>query len=319
MRAGIQRRAKNSSAAIALLALWPVDAASAAPTESPPDYERLVAEQPHMGSLVRITAYAPKGVDGVRALQAAFARVRELSRIFSDYHQDSELNRVSRQAAHGSIVISSDLFSILRKSTEISAKSDGAFDVTSGALTRLHRRSRERGISPTPAELEKARLRVGWQSIVLDPANRSVFFQKQGIQLDLGGIAKGYIADQALAALRSQGVGRALVAIAGDIAAGDPPPGELGWRVNIDATGIERQVTLANQAVSTSGDRERSYEVAGLLYSHIIDPASNRVARPPRAVSVIAASGAEADAWATALHILGPPGPPEIKIMWFDD
>ena len=254
-----------------------------------------------MGTLVRITLYAPLGIDGVRALHASFARVGELSRRLSDYREDSEVNRVSRQAERAPVYVSGDLFAVLATASEISRLSGGALDVTSGALTRLQRR----GTVPSATAVAHARAMTGWRDLVLDATGPTVFFLRPGIQLDLGGIAKGYIADQALAELRRNGVDRALVAIAGDIVAGDAPPGESGWRVGVEATAIELEVQLANKAVSTSGDRERSYELDGRLYSHIVDPRSKRTAGARRAVSVVAPSGVEADGWATALHVLG--------------
>ena len=254
-----------------------------------------------MGSLVRITLYAPLGIDGVRAMQASFARVRELSQRLSDYREDSEVNRVSRQAERAPGYVSRDLFAVLAAAANISRLSGGAFDVTSGTLTRLQRE----GTVPSATAVAHARAMTGWRHLVLDTTGQTVFFLRPGIQLDLGGIAKGYIADQALAELRRQGVDRALVAIAGDIVAGDPPPGESGWRVALEAPSIELEIQLANEAVSMSGDRERSYELDGRLYSHIVDPRSERIAGARRAVSVVAPSGVEADGWATALHVLG--------------
>ena len=254
-----------------------------------------------MGSLVRITLYAPLGIDGVRAMQASFARVRELSQRLSDYREDSEVNRVSRQAERAPGYVSRDLFAVLAAAANISRLSGGAFDVTSGTLTRLQRE----GTVPSATAVAHARAMTGWRHLVLDTTGQTVFFLRPGIQLDLGGIAKGYIADQALAELRRQGVDRALVAIAGDIVAGDPPPDESGWRVALEAPSIELEIQLANEAVSMSGDRERSYELDGRLYSHIVDPRSERIAGARRAVSVVAPSGVEADGWATALHVLG--------------
>ncbi len=262
-----------------------------------------------MGALVRVTAYVPAGIDGVQALRAAFARVRDLDARLSDYRGDSEIDRVAREACAAPVRVSADLFAVLARAVEISARTGGAFDVTSGALTRLWRRSRSEGIPPDPAAIAAARRRTGWRNLILDPRNRSVYFRRPGMRLDLGGIAKGYAADRALAELRRRGIARSLVAVAGDIAAGDPPPGESAWTVGIDASGkpggMECAVDLANQAVSTSGDRARSFSLGGKFYSHILDPASGRGAPAPRAVTVVAPSGVEADGWATALHAAG--------------
>lgn len=262
-----------------------------------------------MGTLVRVTAYVPPGVDGVQALRAAFARMRELDLRFSDYRRDSEIEKVAREACKAPVRVSADLFAVLSRSVEIAAHTDGAFDVAGGALTRLWRRSLQEGRPPSPEAIAAARQRSGRRNMILDPQNRSVYFRRPGMRLDLGGIAKGYAADQALDALRLRGIDRALVAVAGDIAAGSPPPGETGWPVGIDAVGapggVECMVSLTNEAVSTSGDRGRSVNIDGKLYSHIVNPASGRGAPAARAVTVIAPSGVEADGWATALHVVG--------------
>ncbi len=276
------------------------------------DYWLLVAEEPHMGTLVRVTAYVPDGIDGVHALRAAFARIRDLDARFSDYREDSEVNRVSCAAGEAPTPVSLDLFTVLTRAVEISARTGGAFDVTSGVLTRLWRRSRQERLPPTPAAIAAARGCAGWRNLILDSKDRSVYFRRQGIRLDLGGIAKGYAVDQALDELRSRGIDRALVAIAGDIAAGNPPPGESAWIVGIDAIGspgsIECKVDLTNEAISTSGDRERSFNLGGRFYSHIVNPTSGRGAPVSRAVTVVAPSGVEADGWATALHVVGRSG-----------
>lgn len=311
MPSGTRRRGTGSFTAALLLAGCCAAAcfASDAAASGRADYRRLVAEEPHMGTLVRVTAYVPRGVDGVHALRAAFARVRELDLRFSDYRRDSEVERVAREACQAPVRVSADLFAVLTQAAAIAAHTDGAFDVTGGALTRLWRRSLQQGSPPAPEAIAAARRRMGRRNMVLDPQHRSLYFRRPGMRLDLGGIAKGYAADQALDTLRRRGIDRALVAVAGDIAAGGPPPGETGWPVGIDAVGdpggVECMVSLSNEAVSTSGDRGRSVNIDGKLYSHIVDPASGRGAPTARAVSVIAPSGVEADGWATALHVVG--------------
>jgi thiamine biosynthesis lipoprotein ApbE len=121
------------------------------------------------------------------------------------------------------------------------------------------------------------------------------------MQLDSGGIAKGYAADEALAALTSLGIKSALVALSGDIAIGSPPPGRSGWRIRVQ----DETLTLANAAVSTSGDQFQFVQIDGVRYSHILDPRTGRPLQSAPTVSVIALNGIDADSMATALSVAG--------------
>ena len=130
------------------------------------------------------------------------------------------------------------------------------------------------------------------------------------MRLDLGGIAKGYAADEALKVLRSKGITRVLVAASGDIAVGDPPPAKDGWIVAVESLTRKNvpdlSLKLVNQAVSTSGDAYQSVEIAGRRYSHIVDPKTGLGLEQRSSVTIIAATGMQADALATAVTVLGP-------------
>jgi len=275
--------------------------ASLAATETPPA-RRFTAEQIHFGSLVRITVYAGESNQAVHAFQAASARIDDLGRRLSDYNPDSELNTLCRQAGRGPVWVSDDLFRVIEASIAVSRATGGAFDVTTGAVNRLWRRAREEARSPDPEALRTALALSGYEKVVLDAETRTVSLQQPGMQLDLGGIAKGFIADEALAVLRAHGLPRALVAVAGDIAAGDPPPGEDAWRIGVDSPPV---IALRNRGVSTSGDRERFLEHQGVRYSHIVSPSSGRGLSDDLTVTVVAESAMSADAWATAVRVLG--------------
>jgi len=126
----------------------------------------------------------------------------------------------------------------------------------------------------------------------------------------LGGIAKGYAADEALQVLRAHGMNRALVAASGDLSIGDPPPGTDGWRVGIDSPGksnssFARVLTLSTAGVSTSGDVEQFLDTGGTRYSHIIDPKTGTGLTKPITVTIVARRGIESDGLATALSVLG--------------
>jgi thiamine biosynthesis lipoprotein len=164
---------------------------------------------------------------------------------------------------------------------------------------------------PSPETLAKALELVGYNKVVLDPAMRTVKLTKPGMLLDLGGIAKGYAADEVLALLAKRGIRRALLAAGGDIAVGDPPPNAEGWKIGIapledpDAK-PRRFLFLANAAVSTSGDAEQFVEIDGKRYSHIVDPHTGIGLVGRSSATVVTRRGIDADSLTKIAAVLGP-------------
>lgn len=267
------------------------------------------AVEPHMGSLVRIKLYAEGTQQASAAFRAAFDRIAQLDDALSDYKPDSELNRICRSAVGNAVKASPDLFRVLAASQQLSDESGGAFDVTLGPVIRLWRQARIDHRLPSPEALREAAGRCGYGKLHLDPAAGTVLLDRPDMQLDLGAIAKGYAADAALSVLAQSGIRSALVAASGDLAIGDPPPGERGWKIGVDLGGtdggLERLLELHNVAVSTSGDAEQHLEIGGKRYSHIVDPATNMGLTRPIAVTVVARKGMDADSLATAVSVLG--------------
>ncbi|MDQ6707151.1 MAG: FAD:protein FMN transferase [Acidobacteriota bacterium] len=254
-----------------------------------------------MGTLIRIKLYAEDEKRASAAFSVAFERIRQLDEALSDYKADSELNRMCETAAGGPVAISGDLFQVLAASQRLAKYSDGAFDVTLGPVIRLWREARKRREVPNAEDLREAGSRCGFRKLHLNARDRTVLLTASGMQLDLGGIAKGYAADQALKCLQSLGIRSALVAVSGDLAFGDAPPGKRGWKIGIDSGVLE----LANAAVSTSGDTEQHLDLNGTRYSHIIDPATGMALTNRILVSVKAPHGVDADGLSTAISVLG--------------
>ena len=257
-----------------------------------------------MGSRFVLTCYAADAEAAKAACRAAGRRVKAVSAALSDYHDGSELNRLCDRYAVGvPEPVSDDLFRVLSAARGFSEISGGAFDVTVGPVVRLWRRTRRTREFPDPGELASARTRVGWEAVTLDEETRTVTFTRPGVRLDLGGIAKGYAADVALAVLREHGVTRALIDAGGDLVAGDPPPGRDGWAVAVGEGG--ETLPLANAAVATSGDAYKFTEIAGVRYSHIVDPFTGLGLTNRSTITVLAADGMTADALASAASVLG--------------
>ena len=265
---------------------------------------------PHMGALFKISLYAKDRPTARSAAEAAFQRVAALDDIMSDYQADSELMRLCEKPVGVPVPISADLFGVLQRAQKIAELSHGAFDVTVGPYVRLWRFSRKKLALPSTTEIEAARASVGWQKLWLDAHTRTATLLASNMRLDLGGIAKGYAADQALRLLQGRGLDRALVAASGDIAIGNSPPGQRGWKIAISAmSGRTNETThtllLRNAGISTSGDTEQFIAINGLRYSHIVDPATGLGLTERRQVTIIAPDATTSDALATAVSVLG--------------
>lgn len=262
-----------------------------------------------MGTRFRIVLYAAGEASARQASDLAFDRIAELDRIMSDYREDSELNRLCRQAGGPPIEVSEDLFRIISISQRLSERSGGAFDITAGPLIRLWRRARRTSELPEEARLAAALGLTGYRKVRLDGGRRAVALEKAGMQLDLGAIAKGYAADAAIALLKARGIRTALVAAGGDIAAAGAPPGREGWSVEISALGESGglgHLLLRDSAVSTSGDAEQFVEIGGVRYSHIVDPRTGMALRGRSSMTVVAPDATTSDSLATAASVLGP-------------
>ncbi len=266
--------------------------------------------EPHMGTLFRIVIFAPEVTAAKSAAKAAFARVAALNRVMSDYDPDSELMRLCRQPAGTPVKISPELCDILHRSQRLSETSEGAFDVTLGPVIRLWREARRQKKLPAEESRKAALLASGYRKLRLDLEGQTVTLLAAGMQLDLGGIAKGYAADAALTVLARHGFRRAMVEASGDIALGEPPPESDGWKVQLAPFGSDPAgsilVTAANAGISTSGDAEQFLELGGVRYSHIVDPATGLGLTRPVAVTVVARHATLSDGLATACSVLSP-------------
>jgi len=260
----------------------------------------------HMGVQARLTLYARDEPSALAAARAAFARIAELEDIFSDYRPGSELMRLCAAAGGPARPVSRELFEVLQLAQQISRLSGGAFDVTCGPAVRLWREARRSQSFPPLRGLRRARALVDWRAVELLPETRSVRLRREGMLLDLGGIAKGYACDEAIRVLRRLGVRSALIEMGGDIVASGAPPGEPGWRIEVpNAPEVERFLLLSNGAVSSSGDTEQFVELCGRRYSHIVDPRTALALTTRLTVTVQAPEGVLSDALSTAVSVLG--------------
>jgi len=274
-----------------------------------------------MGSdyTVKIAGAGPVSSRAERSLaQELFAAVDVVDRGMSTYRTDSELSRLNRHAAEAPFPLSAGLAEVLAKAERVSAASGGAFDVTIGPLVNAwgfgpEGRTHDRSGLPAPEALARLRARVDWRSLGLDPRAGTLTKARPDAYADLSGVAQGYGAERIAAALEARGFGDYLVNVSGEVRARGVNAEGVAWRIGIERPqgggprALQYVVPLANRALATSGDYRNCFEQDGRRYSHEIDPRTGGpVAHRLASVSVVHEDAALADAWSTALFVLGP-------------
>jgi thiamine biosynthesis lipoprotein len=208
------------------------------------------------------------------------------------------------------VAVSPEVFSLLAACVEYGRLSEGTFDITVGPLMKVWGFYRGSGRLPHRAEIRGVLGRVGYRNIVLDAQAQTVRFTRTGMELDPGGVGKGYAVDRIVAVLKENGLNSALVTAGGSsIYALGAPPGEQGWKVKIRNPKNPREtldeMTLRDLSMSTSGNYEKFFRAAGKLYSHIMDPRTGYPAQGMLSVSVIAPKTLDSEVWAKPFYILG--------------
>jgi FAD:protein FMN transferase len=255
-----------------------------------------------MGTRFAIICHATDPSAAKLAADAAFQAAEEINQVASDYLADSELLSLTKHSAGKAIPVSPLLFHLIAQARDYAEKTEGHFDPSLGPLTKLWRESRRRNSLPEPATLSTALAASGWKNLVLDPQNSTILFAKSKMRLDLGGIAKGQAADAILRVMVAHHLPTSCITAGGDVCLGDPPPGSEGWKIGVKTTSATASefLTLANCAVSTSGDLHQFIEINGIRYSHIIDPKTGLGITHAVSATIIAPTATMSDALATA-------------------
>jgi FAD:protein FMN transferase len=264
-----------------------------------------------MGTEFTMDLYGPNmtALDG--AAEQASEEVKRLDQILSNYIPDSELSKVNREAFDRPVAVSPELFSLLSECLRYSRESEGSFDITVGPLMKVWGFYKGSGHLPHRAEIRTALDQIGYESVELDGAHRTVRFKKQGMSLDPGGVGKGYAVDKMVAVLQANAVTTALVSGGGSsiYGLGAPPDSPRGWYIRIRDPKDERktaaEIYLKNNSVSTSGNYEKFFFAEGKLYSHIMDPRTGYPSEGMLSVSVVAARTLDSEVWAKPYYILG--------------
>jgi thiamine biosynthesis lipoprotein len=269
--------------------------------------------RPAMGTTVEILLYASTRDRAVELYEVAFQEIERVEAALSTYRSTSEISRINTTAAHRPVVTDPEVFGLIVRALEYSRRTGGAFDVTVGPLVKAWGFFRGDGRYPSADDLSEARAKVGWQHVAVDTARRSIRFLTPGLELDMGGIGKGFALDCAARVLRRHGVASALLGTGQSsyVAIGAPPDAR-GWPIEVPSphnpTRALSTIQLRDQSLSTSGSDQQYFEMDGRRFSHITDPRTGEPASGMVQVTVIAPTAADSDALSTALFVLGRDG-----------
>ena len=263
-----------------------------------------------MGTTYTVAAYHPQKDQLQAAVEASLEEAQRLDRMLSNYRADSEWSQVNRFAAQREVQVSQELFNLLAACVDYSSRSQGSFDISVGPLMRVWGFYKGTGRLPHKAEVRTVLSKVGYKNIVLDRDRRTVRFLKEGVELDPGGIGKGYAVDKMVEILKQEGINSALITAGGSsIYAIGAPPGKPGWDVVIrhprDRNIAVATLALKDQSMSTSGNYEKFFRVGRRIYSHIMDPRTGFPAQGMYSVSVVTPRCIDSEAWAKPYYILG--------------
>lgn len=263
-------------------------------------------EEAIMGTRVAVEFWDEDKTHAVQCAEQVFSEMRRIDALMSPYKPNSELSRINQQAGGAAIQVSDELFSLLKKSLQMSQLSNGAFDITFSSVGHLY--NYRQGIKPSEKEIQQSLASINYRHVLLDETNRSVRLARPGVRIDLGGIAKGYAVDNGIAILVACGIKGGLVSAGGDSRIlGDR--GDRPWMMGVrhprkkDAVAV--MLPLSNTAISTSGDYERFFTEDGKRYHHIISPKTGKSVASTWSATVIGSDATTTDALSTTLFVLG--------------
>lgn len=256
-----------------------------------------------MGTIVTLKAFPQQLVDVQQLRNQFLSMLDSLAYMLSDYEDQNPVAQLSAMSGKARpLCVPQPLFEVTSFSKNLWKLTDGYFDVTIGKVTHFWRDQFKKEKIPKPGKMKKKLKHVGMDKVILDSTKNSIYLTRKKMQLDFGAVGKGYIGDQLGLFLRSKGVKSFLIDLGGDLVAGDAPPGKEGW--SILCNWLEGNVLIANEALATSGPDYQFFHYRGRVYSHVINPKTGWGVEAPSTCTVIAKTGALADAMASVLPLL---------------
>jgi thiamine biosynthesis lipoprotein len=262
--------------------------------------------RPLMGTEVSVRLWHDDVAAGEQLVEQVFAEAERIDRLMSTYKEDSRISEINRMAAHEPVAAGEELFGLIRRSLDISVLTHGAFDITFDSVGQHYDfRKRQR---PDEATVEAEKKLINFRFVELDQAAGTVSFRQQGVRINLGGIAKGYVVERGASILRAQGVRHGIVTAGGDSRLIGDRRGQP-WMVGIRDPRVDGEVAISvpleNEAISTSGDYERYFEEGDTRYHHIIEPSSGEPASGVHSATVFGPDAVITDALSTSVFVMG--------------
>jgi thiamine biosynthesis lipoprotein len=262
-----------------------------------------------LGSPFEMTVVANDTIQGNLYIDSAIEEVKRIENLISDWIPTTQISLVNQNAGLKPIVVSEEVYSLVDRAIKVSKLTSGAFDISYASMDKIWKFDGSMKMMPTDEAIKKSVAKIGYQNIILDENEKSIFLKLPGMKLGLGGIGQGYIADKIHELLLSKGCKSGLVNVSGDINAWGKQPNGKPWTVGIvnpiNKNKIFATFPLEDSAVETSGSYEKYVTFNGIRYSHIIDPRTGYPATGIVSVSVFAKQTEIADALATGIFVLG--------------
>jgi thiamine biosynthesis lipoprotein len=262
-----------------------------------------------MGSAFNLIIVSADSNKANHLARKSYELVDSLNHIFSNYDSSSELSKINASAGLLPYKMSTAMLDLVQKSQYAYIQSKGAYDISIGPLSSLWRNARKAKLFPEASTVLATKKLVGLNQVKINKRLGTIFLPNANMQLDFGGIAKGYIAQWVINFLKANGIQQALVDAGGDIVMSGAPLNQQGWLIGVNLPEttdqlLNKKLQLSNCSVATSGDVYQFIEYKGVKYSHIINPLTGYGVTNLRNVTIVAKTGATADWLATACSIL---------------
>lgn len=262
-----------------------------------------------LGSPFEITVVANDSIEGNQYADMAVAEVKRIENLISDWIPTTPISEINKNAGIQPIKVNDEVFELVQRATKVSKLTNGAFDISYASMDKIWKFDGSMTEMPTPEAIKKSVEKIGYENIILDEKEKTIFLKVKGMKLGLGGIGQGYIADKVKALLQSKGCVSGIVNVSGDINTWGKQPNGKPWTVAIvnpmNKNKVFATFPLDDSAVETSGSYEKYVVFNGIRYSHIIDPRTGYPAQGIVSVSVFAKQTEIADALATGVFVLG--------------
>jgi len=262
-----------------------------------------------MGSRFEVTAVSESDTLAWRGINASIDETRRIERLISEWDSTSQTTAINRNAGIKPVKVDKELFDLIGRSIKVSKLTDGAFDISFAPLMKIWKLDGSMKELPSPEKIEEARTKVGYDKIVLDPANQTVFLKEKGMKLGFGGIGQGYVGNRCKQRMREMGIDAGLINVSGDIVTWGQQPDGSNWRIGIADPKKKDEViswlSVSNISVVTSGGYEKFAMINGRKYGHILDPRTGYPSQGVGSVTIVSPDIELSDALATGVFVLG--------------